>query len=148
GALLTHYAFLSLFPLLLVLVSVLGFVLHGHPDLQQDIIDSALADFPIIGDQIARNVHSLGGNGIALVVGLLTSLYGGLGVANAAQNAMNQVWSVAVTARPGFVPRTLRSLGLIGTLGVGVVVTTLVTAVVSGANLVGIARLVGIVISV
>ena len=37
AALIAYYGFFSLFPLLLVMVSVLGFILRGHPDLQSRI---------------------------------------------------------------------------------------------------------------
>jgi len=114
-ALLTYYGFVSLFPLLLVFFSVLGFVLEGNPSLQHQLRDSALSNLPIIGDQIASNVTSVQGSGLALVVGLLGALWGGLGIANAAQDAMNRVWGVDRPHRPGFVPRVLRSLGLVGT---------------------------------
>src|SRR4029077_16291399 len=85
GALLTFYGFLSLFPLLLVLVTVLGYVLHDNPQLQRDILNSAVADLPIIGDQIRNNVTSVKGNGIGLVIGLLVTFYGGLRAADAGE---------------------------------------------------------------
>src|SRR5579875_206352 len=40
AALLTYYGFLSLFPLLLLAVTVLGFVLHGNPHLQHQLLNS------------------------------------------------------------------------------------------------------------
>src|SRR5919199_1167246 len=52
AASITYYAFFSLFPLLLVFTTVLGFVLHGHPKLERSIVDSALAQFPVIGHQL------------------------------------------------------------------------------------------------
>src|SRR5213080_5444549 len=64
AALIAYYGFFSLFPLLLVFVSVLGLLLRGNPSLQQRIVDSALANFPVIGTQISRNVHALDGNGL------------------------------------------------------------------------------------
>jgi YihY family inner membrane protein len=131
AALLTYYGFLSLFPLLLVLTTVLGFLLEDDPDLQSDLVDSALAQFPVVGDQIARNVGSIQGNTAALVIGVLVALYGGLGVAHAAQNAMNRIWEVPMRSRPGFVPRVLRSLELVGILGAGIVLATAVSSVAS-----------------
>ena len=127
-AMLTYYGFLSLFPLLLVFFTVLGFVLDGNASLQHDLRTSALAGVPIIGDQVARNVTSVQGSGVALVVGLLGTLWGGLGIANAAQDAMNRVWGVPRTARPGLVPRVLRDLALIGTLGAAIIGTTVLGA--------------------
>jgi membrane protein len=74
AALLTYYGFVSLFPLLLLAVTILGFVLTGNPAVQQAVVNSALRNFPVIGDQIAGNVHSLHGNITALVIGILVSL--------------------------------------------------------------------------
>src|SRR6266542_7113577 len=71
AALIAYYGFLAVFPLLLLLVTVLGFALEHSPDLRHRVVDSALADFPIIGDQIAKNVHSLRATGLGLVIGLL-----------------------------------------------------------------------------
>ena len=126
-ALMTYYAFVSIFPLLLVLVTVLGYVLQDRPALRADILDSALAEFPVLGDQLRNNLTSVRGNGIALVIGVLVTFYGGLGVAGAAQAAMNRVWEVPVRDHPGFFPRLARSIALIGTFGAGVIVTTLVS---------------------
>ena len=93
-AMITYYAFLSVFPLLLLLISILGFTLHNDPDLQARVLDSALSRLPVIGQQIADNVQSLSGNTLAVVVGALGGVYGSLGVVQAAQNAFNKVWAV------------------------------------------------------
>lgn len=96
AALITYYGFLSLFPLLLLLTSVLGFVLDGRPELQQQILDSTLSQFPVIGDEIA-DPQGLRGSIGAIIVGGLVALYGALGIAQAIQNAMNVTWSVPRT---------------------------------------------------
>jgi len=99
-ALITYYGFLSLFPLLLLLVTVLGFVLQGDPDLQARLVDSTLAELPIIGSQLRENVHSLRGSGVGLAVGIVGTLYGCLGAAGATQNAFNRAWAVPRNERP------------------------------------------------
>ncbi len=148
AALIAYYGFFSLFPLLLVLVTVLGFVLSGNPHLQHDILNSTFSQFPIIGDQLRTNIHSLNGSGIALVIGIIGTLYGGLGICNAAQNALNQVWQVPMTERPGFLPRTLRSLLLLVVVGGGILVTTAVSGFGSGKGTIGIGlRIAAIVVS-
>src|SRR5207237_6428437 len=119
-----YYGFFSLFPLLLVLVTVLGFVLHGHPGVEDRILHSTLGQFPIIGDQLRHNVHSLQGSGVTLAIGIGGTLYGGLGVGAAAQNAMNEVWDVPITERPGFLPRLARSLLILVVVGLGILGTT------------------------
>ena len=130
AALVAYYAFLSTFPLLLVLVTVLGMVLSGNPQLQQDVLNSALTEFPVIGDQLRANVHSLGRSGLGLAVGLIFTFFGARGIANAMQNAMNEVWDVPRRDRPGFPASWVRSFALIAVIGLGVVVTT----VLSGAG--------------
>jgi membrane protein len=124
AALLTYYGFVSLFPLLLLAVTILGFVLTGNPAAQQAVVNSALRNFPVIGDQIASNVHSIHGNVTALVVGIVVSLYGGLGVTQAAINAMNQLWAVPVAERPGLGPAYGRGALFLLVVGAGLIITT------------------------
>jgi YihY family inner membrane protein len=125
AALMTYYGFLALFPLMLLLVTVLGLALRNNPSLQQRVLDSALSDFPILGDQIRTNIHGLRMSPLALVVGIVGLVWGSLGVTQAAQFAMAQIWNVEGKDRPGFAPRLLRGLMFLGALGLGVVVTTL-----------------------
>jgi membrane protein len=127
-ALITYYAFLSLFPLLLVAATVLGFFLQGDPALQQSILNSALKQFPIVGQKLQTDAAHYQGSGTGLAVGLLVALYGGMGIAQATQNAMNQAYAVPRNERPNPVKARLRSLGLLLTLGLGVLLVTGVSA--------------------
>jgi membrane protein len=127
AALVAYYAFLSLFPLLLVLVTVLGFVLDDNPELQKRVVDSALAQFPVVGKELGSNLDRLEGNLVALGVGLAGALWGGLGAMQAAQYAMNAVWDVPLRDRPGFFAKRLRSLIMLGVLGGGILASTIVT---------------------
>jgi membrane protein len=136
AALITYYAFVSLFPLLLLLTTILGFVLHGDPHLQQQILHSTLSQFPVIGDQIS-SPKGLTGSGTGILVGILGSLYGGLGVAQAAQYAMNVAWGVPRNERPNPLKARGRSLLLLGTVGLGVIATTVLSALGSSAQAFG-----------
>lgn len=127
-ALITYYAFLSLFPLLLVAATILGYVLQGNPQLQQDLLQSALAQFPVVGQKLQTDAGNYRGSGLGLAVGLLIALYGGLGVAQATQNAMNQAYAVPRNERPNPVKARVRSLGLLLTLGLGALLVTGVSA--------------------
>src|SRR2546423_1423615 len=71
AALITYYGFLSLFPLLLLAVTILGFVLQGNAGLQHDVIGSALSQFPVVGKQIQTNLHSYRGSGVGLAIGVV-----------------------------------------------------------------------------
>jgi len=128
AALIAYYGFVSLFPLLLVLATVLGLVLAGNPDLQQRVIHSAVAEFPVVGAQLGEP-RRLGGGVTGLVVGVLVSLYGGLGVAQAAQYAMNTAWRVPRNDRPNPFKARGRSLVLLATVGVAILGTMVLSAV-------------------
>ncbi|HEV8421235.1 MAG TPA: YihY/virulence factor BrkB family protein [Actinomycetota bacterium] len=131
AALIAYYGFFSLFPLMLVLVSVLGLVLRGNPGLRQSILDSALAQFPVIGDQLRENIDSLtGGNSLPLGLGILGTLWAGLGVVKSMQEALNSVWDVPFKRRPSAIVSTLKALLMLGVLGV----ITVASAIVAGAG--------------
>ena len=144
-ALITYYGFGSLFPLLLLLVTALGFALQGSPDLQQRVLDSALAQFPVIGDQIGANIHSFHGSVFALVTGLLGSLYGGMGIVQATQNALNKMWGVPRNSRPNPIRGRLRSLVLLLVGGGTVLAITLLSAVTATGGVFGTGVLGGVV---
>jgi YihY family inner membrane protein len=124
AGLLAYYGILSLFPLLLLMVTIFGFVLGRHAKFEETVLHSALAQFPIIGDQIQKNIHSLRASGLALAIALFGLAWGGLGVTQAAQHAMNQVWNVPGVIRPGFIPRLVHGLMFLFALGIGVLATS------------------------
>ncbi|WP_024447428.1 YihY/virulence factor BrkB family protein [Mycolicibacterium iranicum] len=126
AALLTYYAFVSLFPLLLLLTTTLGVLLWNRPQWRAQIVDSAISQFPLIGDQLSRP-ESLSGGTTAVVVGILGALYGGLGVGQALQNAMNTLWSVPRFDRRDPIRSRVHSLLLLVILGSALVATTLLT---------------------
>jgi YihY family inner membrane protein len=134
AVLIAYYGFFSLFPLMLVMVTVLGFLLGHNSSLQKDVVNSVFSRFPIIGDQIRNNVSSLHGSGIALAIGIVGSLWGGMGVVQASQGAMDTVWHVPRKERPNFVKSRLRALVLLVVLGVGVIATTLLTGLATAGT--------------
>jgi membrane protein len=131
AALIAYYGFVSLFPLLLVFVTVLGFVLQGNPSTQEHVLNSTLSQFPIVGTQLQHNVHSLTGSTGALAIGLVGSLLGALGITGATQNAFNQVWHVPRKDRPSFLSGRLRGLGTIAVLGLLSILSTVVAGAVT-----------------
>lgn len=145
AGLMAYYAFFSLFPLLLVLVTVLGIVLKNSPELQQRILDSALAQFPVIGDQLRQNTGSLDVSGFALVVGLGSALWAGTGVMKAAEDAMNDVWDVPMRERPNFITSLLRALLMLVVLGGGIAATAVLTGTMGSVDASLPIRVIGIV---
>ena len=124
AALVSYYAFFSVFPLMLVLFTVLGFVLRGNPRLQDSIVHSALAKIPIIGSQIQQNVHSIKGSGLGLVVGIVFTLLAGIGVISALQFGMDEVWAVPYSQRSNFLISRVRAIVMLAVLGVGTLAAT------------------------
>jgi membrane protein len=136
AALLAYYGFFSLFPLLLVAVTVLAFVLHGNAELGQRIVDSAVAQFPVLGDDISSTIGQsrLRGSGLALAAGVALALWGGLGVAEAAQAAMNGIWNVPRRRYPNFLLRRLRGLAWLVILGGGLLLASVVSGFAAAAD--------------
>jgi YihY family inner membrane protein len=137
AALIAYYAFVSVFPLLLLLSTVLGWVLVGHPELRDQVLHSALREFPVIGSQLDEP-KQLSGGVAGVLIGTFGALYGGLGVGQALQNALNTVWSVPRHQRPDpFIARG-RSLLLLVTVGAALLGTTVLSAISGGAGFFGV----------
>jgi membrane protein len=129
AALVAYYGFFSLFPLLLVFTTIIGYVLAGNPAQQESVKNSIVNQFPSVGQSL--HFQAISGSAVALIVGIVVSLYAGLGVTNAAQNLMNTVWAVPFRDRPSFVKSRLRGLALLVSLGTLFIVSTVITGAVS-----------------
>jgi YihY family inner membrane protein len=126
---LAHSGFVSLFPLLLILVTLLGLVASNDPTVRHQVLKAVAHQVPIIGNQLAGNVSQLRRSSIiGLIVGLITLTWGATGLAQAGLFTMAQVWNLPGPARPGYFPRLGRALLFLGVLGLGVVATTLLTS--------------------
>jgi membrane protein len=126
AALIAYYSFVAIFPLLLVLVTVLNIVLKNDPGLQHRLLNSALGQYPVIGQQLGH-ISPLTQTGLPLVVGLLGTFFGARGVATAIQNALNTVWEIPFARRPGLPWSLLRSFGLMVVIGLGLIGTTILS---------------------
>jgi membrane protein len=134
AALIAYYAFASIFPLLLVFVTILNIVLKNNASLREHLINTAVAQYPGIGPTV---VHPLSETGAALAIGLVLTFYGARGVANAMQNAANSAWEIPKARRPGFPWATLRSFGLVGVIGPGLLVTITLSSIAGGTGHLG-----------
>jgi membrane protein len=128
-----YYAFVSIFPLLLIASSVLGFVLQGDTELKDQLLASALGQFPIVGTQLGQP-RGLEGSASAVVVGSLAALYGVLGLGQAAQNAVNVAWAVPRNSRLNPILSRASSLVLLALAGLTVLGVTVLTSVASHAE--------------
>ncbi len=136
AAIISFYALLAIFPLLLLATSIFGFFLQGNPELQERVLNSALSTFPIIGDELGRPDRLQGSTG-STVVGILAATYGSLGLGQALQNALNVAWSVPRNKRPNPILLRLKSLALLVTAGVSVLAITTVSTLGSETEVFG-----------
>jgi membrane protein len=148
AALIAYYGFAAIFPLLLVLATVLNIVLKDNPSLQKTLTDSALAQYPVIGQQIKTQLGSIPGTGLPLIIGAVLLLLGARGVANAMQNALCEVWGIPRQSRPGFPMSQVWSFALLLTVAIGFIVTTFLSGLAGGAGhlLTGVGATVGAVL--
>ena len=123
---LAYSAFGAIFPLLLLMVTVLGLVLSHSQSAYNAVVNSTLSQFPVIGDTLHKNIHSLQrGSTVALIISLVMLLWGTTGVAQAGLFTMAQIWNLPGPERPNYPRRLGRSFGFLAVLGTGLVVTTL-----------------------
>jgi inner membrane protein YhjD len=147
AALIAYYGFFSLFPLLMVATTIIGFVFEDKE--ADELQDSIIAEIPVIGSQIAGQANELNGSILALLIGLGVALWAGLGCMQAAQDAMNDVWDVPRVAHPSFVGKRLRSLLTLAVLAAALLVSTFSAQVISILDdLPAVARLGGAILSI
>lgn len=156
AAVVAYYAFIAVFPLLLISTSVLGFFLQGNPDLRTDLLNSALSQFPIVGDQLASE-DGLKGSTVAIVAGSVAAIYGALNLGQACQNAANAAWAVPRNSRANPFLQRIRSLGFLLIAGIGILALAILSTVLSNPSAFGdlivpgftwIVRAIGIVVTV
>ncbi|MFC7486311.1 YihY/virulence factor BrkB family protein [Knoellia sp. CPCC 206453] len=131
--LIAYYAFLSFFPLLILFTTALSFVLSNYQDLQDLVLNSALSEIPIIGQQLGEP-QTLRGSATGIIVSSVVALYGGLGVGQAFQYAMNTVWGVPRNSRPNPFRARGRSFLLLLTILLFVILTTTISIVSARAS--------------
>jgi YihY family inner membrane protein len=136
AAIITLYAFIAIFPLMLISTSILGFFLQGDAGLRNRLLDSALSQFPIVGAQLGRP-EGLRGSTSAIVIGTLAATYGSLGLGQAAQNAANIAWSIPRNSRTNAVLQRLRSLVLLAFAGLGILALAVASSVLANPDVLG-----------
>lgn len=136
AAIITYYAFIAIFPLLLMGSSILGFFLQGDSALRDRVLNSALSQFPIIGDQLGRP-EGLSGSTSAIVIGALAATYGAMGLGQACQNAANVAWSVPRNSRANPFLMRFRSLIFLVIGGLGILAVAVTTSLLANPQSLG-----------
>jgi membrane protein len=148
GVQIAYWGFFSVFALLLVFTSILGFVFDSNPDLQHQLLDSTLERMPVIGPQISGDIGTLSGSGVALAAGVIGALWTGLGVTLAIATALDRVWAVPRLDQAGFLTSRLRGLLVLASIGtVNVLATVAVGLVTAGGAATVVTQVLGFVAS-
>jgi YihY family inner membrane protein len=146
AAMIAFWAFFSVFPLFLVLVTLLAAFLPASD--KNSVLGHVAQMFPLLDP---RTVKGLSGAWWTVVLGLATALWSGTGVVRTAQYAFNSVWEIPEEERPGLVTQVLRSILVLGTIGLGLLLTTLLSGLIassaSGVNLGAVGRVAGYLLS-
>lgn len=130
SAMVTFYGFFSIFPLLLVFVTVLGYVLAGDHSLLVSVRNSVLGQFPVVGSTIKH--ATLKGSLPALIVGVVLTLYAGLGITGGVTSALDTVWGIPQQDQANFFKKKLRGFILVVALGALFAVASGVSGVAGG----------------
>lgn len=134
AALLTYYSFLSLFPLLLVLTTVTNILIGKNPQLAAEVTQGLTNYFPLLGQQLSSHVHTMRGTGLALLAGVLLTLYGARGVADVFRRDVQDMWGVPKKQRAGFPKSVYKSLTLIVVGGLGFLLASISTSYTAAAG--------------
>ena len=132
AALMAYYGFFSLFPLLLVFVTVAAFVIQDDASLRRELLDTVLSKFPVVGPSVRANIGSITGSPVALGVGLVLALWSGTRVVTSTQWALDDIWDVPRADRPSLPRRVLRALLMLVVFGGSIVVSTILTSIDGG----------------
>ena len=140
GSLISYYGFFSLYPAVIVFVTVSTWLLNDRPDTLHRILEALWSKMPFDAAgttqaEIERRVSEFSANRWVLVLSLLVTLWGGLGVVRVLQDGVNTMWGVARFRRPHLVHKIVRAIAIIGLLGLDLIGTTVVAGVSVAADL-------------
>lgn len=131
----SYFAFFSIFPLMLALVTILTLVLDGREELRDDVLESALGSVPVVGADIAASTSALSGNVVALVIGLAAAIWAGLKMIDALAFAMNELWDVPPSERPNSLIARLEGIAVLAVFGGGLVGSTVLAGLPAALDL-------------
>lgn len=131
AALLAYYGFLSLFPLLLVLLTILQIWFHNDPLVRSEVSAGVGHFFPLLGEQLQKEIHGLRSAGVGLAIGLLFTIYGARGAADAFRYALDNMWQIPKNKRAGFPKNLLHSVAILSAGVAGFAATIVVSSFTS-----------------
>jgi YihY family inner membrane protein len=129
ASMIAFWAFFSIFPLLLVFVTILGYVLPA--DTRTNVLEHVSSFFPLLDPS---TVGSLTGSWWPVVVGGVSALWSGSAVVRMTQQAFDSVWEIPRKDKPGLVSQVAKSIFALSTIGAGLVAATIVSGYVTGSD--------------
>lgn len=133
AALITYYGFLSLFPLLLVATSLVDMFTTNNSEMQAQLDRLIREYFPIVGDSLQQSIQSPTRSGVALIIGLLLTIYGARGIADAVRNMLDHAWTIPRAKRTGFPLNAIKSFALLLGAGLGLLAAATLASVTTAA---------------
>ncbi|MEM9749005.1 MAG: YihY/virulence factor BrkB family protein [Actinomycetota bacterium] len=134
ASLLSFFAFLSIFPLLLAATTILGFVLEGNPTLRDELIEGALSEIPVLGEDLKNDPEAISGSWLVLIIGLGGALWSSTKGFVGLQGALDDIWEVHVDDRAKMPQQRGRALLGIAILGGAQVGNVVLANIVSQTN--------------
>jgi membrane protein len=141
GASLAFYALFSLFPLLLLAVSIIGFFLGSDSAVREKVLGSVAnatsPEFRVLLDQTLESMQShQTARGIGAAVGIVTLFFGASGVFSELHSTLNLIWRVKARASKGIwltVVNAVKDKAISFAVVIGAAVAVIVSLIVSTA---------------
>ncbi len=135
AALIAYYGFLTLFPALLLATTVLGFILDSDPTLRADIVNTAIAQIPVIGREVLMETGGLSGSALAILLGAAGAMWGATRAFVALQDALDNIWEIPLAERHNLIVRRLHGIVGLLTIAAGQIATVILTSISSYAEI-------------
>jgi membrane protein len=138
AASIAYYAVFSMIPLLLLLISVLGFVLNNQVALDQ-VLNLISSIFPYARQPVENLLNSVVASRTSTgIIGMIALIFGAAGVFLGLIRNINRAWSSAHPLNPVLTYLiSLGTIGLIALLLIGWVIMSAVTKLLFQQNLLG-----------
>jgi len=147
AALLTYYGFLSIFPLLLIITTLISVLTANDLQAQAAATNTISRYIPAIGDQLYNQIHSINKNGLALIAALLFTVYGARGAVESFRESAKSIWQEPVK-KENLAKKLARSSLILLVGVVGLTVASVATGYVSGASNSILIKLVSVAVNV
>ncbi|MDO6737498.1 YihY/virulence factor BrkB family protein [Wenyingzhuangia sp. 2_MG-2023] len=137
SAAISYYALFSFPALLIIIIHSIGFF-YSESQVKTKIINEIASilgrETAVFVENILENSYNLEQSKIALIIGVITLLYGATGLFIALQKALNKIWGVPESTKRGFfklIKDRLFSLSLVLIIGFLLLTSLILTSVIN-----------------